>query len=67
MMGDPKYVGIAEAIQGISGLITAVPIGYLSDRYGRSKIVHIGAACMLVNTLLTTILLFWIGDDTYEN
>ena len=47
-MGEPKYVGIVEACRGLSSLLTAIPIGYLSDKYGRSRIVHFGVKIIIV-------------------
>lgn len=66
MMNDPKYVGIAEAVQGLACLIASIPIGLISDRYSKSKIVKIGAYFIIVSFLLTVATLIWIGENHYQ-
>jgi MFS family permease len=65
-MGDPKYVGYIEGIQGMAGLITAIPIGYLSDRWGRVKVIRMGFYFSLATLLATLLCTLWIGNDPYD-
>jgi MFS family permease len=56
-MGQSKegntFVGGAEAAQGLTQLITALPIGYLADTWGKSKTVRLGGVLMMVTIALT--------------
>jgi MFS family permease len=56
-MGQSKegntLVGGAEAAQGLTQLVTALPVGYLADTWGKSKTVRLGGVLMLVTIGLT--------------
>ncbi len=56
-MGQSKkgntFVGGAEAAQGLTQLVTALPIGYLADTWGKSKTVRLGGILMIVTIALT--------------
>jgi MFS family permease len=56
-MGQSKegntLVGGAEAAQGLTQLITALPVGYLADTWGKSKTVRYGGIFMLMTIGLT--------------
>lgn len=41
-------VGLAEALQGISSLVTAFPAGWVSDRWSRSGVIKIGGVTSLI-------------------
>jgi MFS family permease len=41
-------VGFAEALQGISSLVTAFPAGWASDRWSRSGVIKIGGVTSLI-------------------
>eukprot|EP00466_Bigelowiella_natans_P006028 jgi/Bigna1/143015/aug1.75_g17723 len=46
-------VGIVEAAQGISGLVFALPVGYLADRWSRSKVIALGGVLSIVAAAFT--------------
>ena len=56
-MGQSKegntFVGGAEAAQGLTQLVTALPVGYLADTWGKSKTVRLGGILMLITIGLT--------------
>ena len=59
--------GEIEAVFGLATLITALPVGYLADRWGRSKVITAGGFLLLVATLGQTFIIYWTGtslDDT---
>ena len=59
------YVGIAEAVKGMAGLLTSLPIGYLSEKYSRSLIARIGGVFTVITLILTFLTILWIGEDHY--
>jgi len=63
MMGEPKYVGISEAVQGAAMITIGLPIGYISDKKSKSKIIKYGGIFSLLTLLGTVSVLYWIGDD----
>ena len=65
-MGDSKYVGISEGIFGIALLVSALPMGYFSDKYGRQKIIRIGVYFQYFTLACTTAVTLWIGNDPYD-
>lgn len=56
-------LGDIEAVSGLATLVTALPIGYLADRIGRSKVITVGGAMLLIATIMQIIILEWIGTD----
>lgn len=48
-------VGIAVGLFGIGRLVTSVPAGYLSQRYGRRYILALGAAINVVGALMVSV------------
>ncbi|CAE8626940.1 unnamed protein product [Polarella glacialis] len=38
------FVGACESVRGIAGLIAAVPLGYMADKYGRSFALRLSAS-----------------------
>jgi MFS family permease len=38
--GSNSAVGYIEAIQGVATLITALPVGYIADKFGRSSVIR---------------------------
>eukprot|EP00538_Stauroneis_constricta_P013250 CAMPEP_0119565530 /NCGR_PEP_ID=MMETSP1352-20130426/30384_1 /TAXON_ID=265584 /ORGANISM="Stauroneis constricta, Strain CCMP1120" /LENGTH=610 /DNA_ID=CAMNT_0007614465 /DNA_START=32 /DNA_END=1867 /DNA_ORIENTATION=- len=63
-------LGDIEAVSGLASLITALPVGYLADRFGRSRIIAIGGWLVFVTTIVQAALLAWIGteeDDADED
>jgi len=66
-MGKPKegntLVGSAEACQGLTQLLTALPVGVLADKWGKSKTVRLGGALMLI----TIAIHLWALVDVKHN
>jgi len=56
-------VGNVEAVNGLAALISALPIGYLADKIGRSKVIRAGGFLFLLTAGLNVWLLEWIGTD----
>lgn len=54
-------LGDIEAVNGLASLVTALPIGYLADRIGRSKVIRAGGLLMLLTIGVQVYLLEWIG------
>jgi MFS family permease len=51
MLGSAALSGLGTSILGLSRLIIAYPIGYLTDRFGRKAGLMLGLALTLVGTL----------------
>ena len=47
---------------GLVTLFTAIPVGYVADKVGRSKIISFGGVCMIIASVLTIVLVLWIDD-----
>lgn len=47
-------VAYVEAAVGLTTLITALPVGYIADMYGRTKAFVFGGVCLLVANVVTT-------------
>jgi MFS family permease len=45
---DNTLVGTAEACWGIASLVSALPVGYLADRYSKSDAIRAGGVLMLI-------------------
>ena len=56
-------VGTAEAVEGLTELVTALPVGYAADIWGKAKIVRLGGVLMLV-TIGVTLWTLWEIDAT---
>lgn len=46
-------VGTAEAVEGLTQLFTALPVGLLADTWGKSKTVRLGGGLMLITIAIT--------------
>ena len=57
-------LGILEALNGMASLVTALPIGYLADKVGRSKVICAGGILRLLTIGLQIALLEYIGTST---
>ncbi len=51
--GSNSQVGIVEAAGGLSTLVTALPIGYIADKFGRAIVVRVGGFGFFCATLIT--------------
>lgn len=56
-------LGDIEAVSGLATLFTALPVGYLADRVGRSRVISGGGILLLVTSLLQIGVLEWVGTD----
>lgn len=70
-MGETKeqntLVGGAEAAQGLTQLLTALPIGVLADKLGKARIVRWGGLLMLATVALTLWALVIVRQDAKES
>eukprot|EP00301_Raphidiophrys_heterophryoidea_P005689 c12359_g1_i5.p1 GENE.c12359_g1_i5~~c12359_g1_i5.p1 ORF type:complete len:215 (+),score=36.63 c12359_g1_i5:26-646(+) len=48
MTGKNEYVGYAEATTGIAQLVTALPVGYLADKYSRSLVIKLSSVLFVI-------------------
>jgi len=59
-------VGNIEAVNGLAVLFSALPVGYLADRYSRSLIIKIGGVLIAFTAIVHISVLKWIGVDMDE-
>src|SRR5688500_337469 len=52
MLGSATLSGLGTSILGVSRLIIAYPIGWLTDRYGRKAGLMLGLALALIGSLV---------------
>lgn len=62
--GRTYLVGNMEALNGLATLVSALPVGYLADKYGRSRAIRFGAVLFSVTALAHIGLIRWIGSTT---
>ena len=60
-------VGYVEDANGMAALFTAIPVGYLADRYPRSRIIWIGGLALMLTAAAHTSVLFYVGDDVPDD
>jgi MFS family permease len=62
-------VGDIEAVNGLASLITALPVGYLADKIGRSKVIAAGGILLFITAILQIGVLEWVGtsNDVHDN
>lgn len=46
-------VGAAEAVEGLTQLFIALPVGYMADVWGKAKVVRLGGVLMIVAIVIT--------------
>jgi MFS family permease len=56
-------VGKVEAVNGLAVLFSALPVGYLADKYGRSRVVAAGGGLILITATLHFLVMSWVGVD----
>jgi len=66
--GSNSKVGFVEASQGLASVLTALPIGWVADHYGRSKACRIGSVSLFIAIGMTLYAVVrdvqaGIGDD----
>jgi MFS family permease len=64
-LGDGKNgpLGDIEAVSGLASLLTALPIGYIADKIGRSKVIRAGGILLLITSILQIGVLEWVGTN----
>ena len=60
---ENSIVGDIEAINGLAVLFSALPVGYIADRYGRDKMIRAGGILFMVTAVLHGWTMAWIGTD----
>lgn len=65
--GSNSPMGNIEAVNGLASLISALPVGYLADKWGRSKVISAGGVCTIVTAVLHITLIAWIGTGQDKN
>jgi MFS family permease len=61
-------VGSAEAVQGLTELVSALPIGYLADKvWGKAKVVRLGGILMIFTIGITLVALWDVDKHAEEN
>lgn len=65
LLGHDKNgpLGDIEAVNGLASLITALPIGYMADKIGRSKIIAAGGILLLITSVLQIGVCQWVGTS----
>ena len=56
-----EWVGNLEAVSGLASLFSALPVGFLADRYGRDRVIRAGGILIAVTAILHIAVLDWIG------
>jgi MFS family permease len=56
-------LGNIEAVQGLTTLLAALPMGYVADTAGRSKVIRAGGILLLLTTITQIIVLVMVGTD----
>ena len=65
-----EHAGHAEAAQGLTSLLFALPVGWAADRGRKARIVAIGGGCIVVAAAATSFAVIYGvaegGDDGFE-
>jgi MFS family permease len=64
---DNTLVGTAEAVEGLTQLLTAVPIGMVADKFGKAKVVRAGGVLMFATIGITVWALMIVKEDAEES
>ena len=48
-----RKVGYVEATQGMAMLLTALPVGYIADKYSRQLVIRAGGIGFILATIMT--------------
>jgi MFS family permease len=59
-------VGDIEAVNGLAVLLSALPVGYLADKYGRSRVIVAGGVLFVVTAIFHAAVMQWIGVDVED-
>mmetsp|Transcript_39556 Transcript_39556/g.112189 ORF Transcript_39556/g.112189 Transcript_39556/m.112189 type:complete len:474 (-) Transcript_39556:235-1656(-) len=59
--GSNLAVGYAEGVQGVSALLSALPVGWLADHWPRSRMLAIGGVADLAAIAITAYVVFASG------
>ena len=58
-------VGQAEAVSGLSTLFTALPVGYLADKYSRSGVIAFGGVSYFLAMALTLFAILYTEHEAH--
>ena len=61
--GSNSKAGLADTVWGLSSLFTALPVGFLADKYSRAGTIALGAVAVLLALGLS---LFAVLDTAHE-
>jgi len=61
LIHSPALFGLGTSLQGVSRLIVAYPIGYVSDRWGRRVSLAIGQSLCLIGAMLMSLAMFQLS------
>jgi MFS family permease len=64
--GKNEPLGNIEAVQGLTTLLAALPMGYVADTVGRSKVIRAGGILLLLTTFAQMAVLEWVGTEEKE-
>lgn len=62
--GQNYLVGNVEAVNGLAVLVSALPVGYLADKYGRSRVIKAGGILIACTAVAHLMLIRYIGPST---
>lgn len=60
-------VGYIEGANGLAALLTAIPVGYLADKYPRSRIIWMGGVALILTAGAHMYVLFYVGNDVPDD
>lgn len=63
--GSNSLVGYVEAASGLAGVITALPIGLLADKIGRSPVIKMGGTIFIVAASMTGYAVYYKPEGDY--
>lgn len=61
--GRNRPLGNIEAANGMAELCSAIPVGYLADTIGKSKVIAAGGWLIALTAILHFLMVQWIGID----
>ena len=63
--GSNSAVGYIEAVSGIAALVTALPVGYVADKIGRSPVIKMGGVLFMIAAGMTGYAVYFKPDGDY--
>jgi Na+/melibiose symporter-like transporter len=59
-------VGAIEAVSGLASLVTALPVGFLADKIGRSRVIAAGGLLLFCTSILQIFVLEWSSSGAHN-